>query len=594
MKYWLFDGDDVIGPFAPHELAAREDFSATSLICAEGASEDSAGWQMASFFDTFRFNNVTGRLENTFLPDEPPTLTERALAQAAALKENPTEISPAPEKPIVREPAAPSPAKPTQPAQPAPVPTQPKADVMPPVMKVSRPKKQEPAFIRLTKVKTPAVAPTPVALAQENADLDLVLPSQPVHAQEEKLTIAKKEPTQAIPQKEVAAEHKPVPATQEVKKPVETKKESPAAEKACSPGNPVAKKTTASQIAEPEVEIEPTCTLPLLDENAATANLPDLPSFEDKPQGFSPSDLAQETLLTQETSATEEMAELVPQTYATADPKPSATVSEPQATQETISAPAEKETNATQMQPTARNSADDVLSVNEKSTATPKTLEDSLNEQYPLPKRPRVKTLSEIKRQFANRPEQEDFILEQKLLARSSAKKSNRAVWIIPLVVVGVLLLVGISGVRALSKRSQTDQPTAHVAATQPEMTDMLSQAPAAGTKTVPPSAAVPKPAAPKPVTASDKALSAVQNYKLPGNKGTIASYFDRVYQPNLEQGYTASWSVEPLHKNTYIVKYRLTKTRMEPIVYVFQADAVRGQLTGALNNIALDLVGRI
>ncbi|MBO7191267.1 MAG: hypothetical protein J6V32_04120, partial [Elusimicrobiaceae bacterium] len=61
MKYWLFDGDDVIGPFAPHELAAREDFSATSLICAEGSSEDSAGWQVASSFDSFHFNSVTGR-----------------------------------------------------------------------------------------------------------------------------------------------------------------------------------------------------------------------------------------------------------------------------------------------------------------------------------------------------------------------------------------------------------------------------------------------------------------------------------------------------------------------------------------------------
>lgn len=32
----------------------------------------------------------------------------------------------------------------------------------------------------------------------------------------------------------------------------------------------------------------------------------------------------------------------------------------------------------------------------------------------------------------------------------------------------------------------------------------------------------------------------------------------------------------------------------MEPIVYVFQADAASGKLTGALNNIALDLVGKI
>ena len=66
MKYWLFDGNDVVGPFTLGELAARPDFSATSLICAEDASEDAAGWQMASFFEAFRFNPITGRVDGVF------------------------------------------------------------------------------------------------------------------------------------------------------------------------------------------------------------------------------------------------------------------------------------------------------------------------------------------------------------------------------------------------------------------------------------------------------------------------------------------------------------------------------------------------
>ena len=85
-----------------------------------------------------------------------------------------------------------------------------------------------------------------------------------------------------------------------------------------------------------------------------------------------------------------------------------------------------------------------------------------------------------------------------------------------------------------------------------------------------------------------------MQNYQLPGNKGTVAAYLSRLYRSQLSQGYSASWSVEPLHKSTYIVKYRLTKTRMEPVVYIFQADVAAGKLTGALNNITLDLVGKI
>ena len=90
------------------------------------------------------------------------------------------------------------------------------------------------------------------------------------------------------------------------------------------------------------------------------------------------------------------------------------------------------------------------------------------------------------------------------------------------------------------------------------------------------------------------KALSIAQNHLLPGNRGTIVNYLNHIYQDQLTQGYTAAWGVEPLYKNTYIVKYRLTKTRKEPIIYVFQVDVDANKLTGALNNISLDLVGKI
>ena len=90
------------------------------------------------------------------------------------------------------------------------------------------------------------------------------------------------------------------------------------------------------------------------------------------------------------------------------------------------------------------------------------------------------------------------------------------------------------------------------------------------------------------------KALEIVQNYQLSGQRGTLAAYLNRIYQAQLAQGYSGTWAAEPLYKNTYIVKYRLTKTRKEPIIYVFQADVAQGKLTGALNNISLDLVGKL
>ena len=582
MKYWLFDGDDVVGPFAPHELAAREDFSATSLICAEGASEDSAGWQMASFFDAFRFNSVTGRLENTFLPEEPPTLTERALTQQAATDEKPAPA--APDKPVIQ------PAK--VPEKPVTQPSQPNATVIPPVVKAARPKKQEPAFVRLTKVKKPATPPTPVALAQENADLDLVLPAKPVHDKTQSAPAAAEKPAASQPKKQAdASSAKAEPAQEEIKKTTPAQKTTDTPEKEVTKTAGTSKAT--SKTVTPDEEILPTCTLPLLDEEmAARAGLPSLRSLEESnlppvPEESQVPETPQDPAEFQESEklpVAEEIAELVPA---------SAPLEEAPAQPDT---PAEKETSAaTVARPAAWGDVSSLLKT-EAGNQTPQTLEASLEEKYPLPKRPRVKTLSEIKRQFANRPEQEDFILEQQLLARSPRKKS-RSVWVVPLFVIVVILIAGISGVRALSKRTSAPAKPLAQEAVQAEMLDTpkpaAAPAVAPAAKTNKPATAA-KPAAPKPVTASEKALSAVQNYKLPGNKGTIAAYFDRVYQPNLAQGYTASWSVEPLHKNTYIVKYRLTKTRMEPIVYVFQADAVRGQLTGALNNVALDLVGRI
>lgn len=104
-----------------------------------------------------------------------------------------------------------------------------------------------------------------------------------------------------------------------------------------------------------------------------------------------------------------------------------------------------------------------------------------------------------------------------------------------------------------------------------------------------------PLPAAPKtPPTQEQKAISIVQNYSLGAQRGTLANYLSRIYKTQLAQGYVGAWEAEPLYKNTYVVKYRLTKTRKEPIIYVFQADVAQGKLTGALNNISLDLVGKI
>ncbi|MBR3898794.1 MAG: hypothetical protein IKJ44_00800, partial [Elusimicrobiaceae bacterium] len=85
-----------------------------------------------------------------------------------------------------------------------------------------------------------------------------------------------------------------------------------------------------------------------------------------------------------------------------------------------------------------------------------------------------------------------------------------------------------------------------------------------------------------------------VQNHSLGAERGSVAQYLQKRYQKELQSGYVGVWSAEPLHRDVYVVKYRLAKTRKEPIVYIFQADTAKNKLTGALNNITLDLVGKI
>lgn len=94
--------------------------------------------------------------------------------------------------------------------------------------------------------------------------------------------------------------------------------------------------------------------------------------------------------------------------------------------------------------------------------------------------------------------------------------------------------------------------------------------------------------------TPEEQAKEIVQTYTLDQNRGTVADYLAKRYAKELAQGYTAAWAAEPLHRDVYVVKYRLAKSRKEPIMYVFQADTSKKKLTGALNNITLDLVGKI
>ena len=610
MKYWVFDGNDVVGPFALQEIAARADFSASTLICAEDASEDAAGWQMASFFDVFRFNPVTGKLEVIVLPDgsslraaaaaeQPGISTEKkpdylaaakAAAQEAAILPDVLkpgvgpEKAPAPEMQAQQTPSWVPPAQVVQSTGKKNVSDKGAANnvaaktEVPPVVK-----NPTPAPIRVSSEKIQTQPPVPVALAHDK--VDLVLPEKPtkVAKQEiateqpaaEKTAVAapstqtekpQEEPTEnpgaevpatksvvAAPQAAqtdapaVAQEVKPAPKTEPKKETPVVVQKKPEEEK----------KTTVSSLATPETEILSTCTLPIINEVLTQSDLPSLPEGEFQPVALP----AEPEFDFKEFLAGEVSAQPGPDAPATGDaPVVLQTVRE--ITPTDAPAVADKSQAASDSEPEER-----LISQTEKI--------------YPTPQRPQEEIIEEIERKSVPHSQsQEESLLEQQLLEQPTRRSAHLVLWIL------LLLVLAGAGWASWNKYFKPKPVVAEPPA--PVQTQAVAKP-----QPVEP-AATPAPVTPKPMTAEEKALAAVQNFQLPGDKGTIASYFDRVYQDRIAQGYTAHWSVEPLHKSTYIVKYRLTKTRTEPVVYVFQADAVRGQLTGALNNIALDLVGRI
>jgi len=573
MKYWLFDGNDVIGPFALRELAARADFSANSLICAEDASEDSAGWQMASFFESFRFNEITGRVEGFF----PVDTKTGPIPQVSAAPSSAAPVAPTPAAKPAEQPAkqaAPQPvqsaATPTKtatapaggdapkvaPVQPQPAPKVAKSTQEKPPLKKSTPAAKKPSsdlsFVRLSAAKKVSAPPTPIALARE--DVELVLPQQPAPA-----------PQATAPAVEAVSTTTPPAQTNAVA--------------AAATTTPPAKADDSSQKAaaplpEPEEEIVSTCTLPLVNEILTQSDLPTLPESEFQPVVL-PDEPKFDLKEFQTENALKEGPLMREDTFAVADEPASAQTATPVASAFVTQAelpPAAQEESAVQEESAAPASSADMAT--------------------PAPQPPQTETIDAAddaaEQELVARSGVEDLLPEPHQLAQPTHKKAYAALWILFLAVLACAgWFFGAPYVRALAlSRSGAQTTTSPVQQPLP-----AAEEPAAEPEQQPAPAPAP---APKPVTAADKALAAVQNYQLSGGKGTVASYFDRVYASLLAQGYTANWSVEPLHKNIYIVKYRLTKTRTEPIVYVFQADAARGQLTGALNNVALDLIGRI
>lgn len=89
-------------------------------------------------------------------------------------------------------------------------------------------------------------------------------------------------------------------------------------------------------------------------------------------------------------------------------------------------------------------------------------------------------------------------------------------------------------------------------------------------------------------ISPEEQTIDIVKNTMLKSKGETIGEYFQNVYGEN----YQTSWSAKPFTEKIYIVEFFASQVRSEPFVYLFRVDIEQQKITGALNNITLDLIG--
>lgn len=85
-----------------------------------------------------------------------------------------------------------------------------------------------------------------------------------------------------------------------------------------------------------------------------------------------------------------------------------------------------------------------------------------------------------------------------------------------------------------------------------------------------------------------DATIDIVKNTMLENKGKTIGEYLQNTYGEDFQ----TSWSAKPFTDKIYIVEFFASKVRNEPFVYLFRVDTEQQKITGALNNITLDLIG--
>ena len=618
MKYWLFDGSDVVGPFTPQELAARPGFAPTSLVCPENNSDQEDSWKMASAFEE--------------LSSEPAPAEEEELDTDTFDKEMDTLLKERSPLAGAQEPATEPPSSlkiPQKPAKPGPIEdyfNNMQGGDLGNILGIPDPNENSDMNLARTLAKqlNKTTPPADKIVDQDPFDEFTEEPDEEPQAKPEPAAPAVAK--QIAPQEENKAEPASIPMSAEPEeemeltvhgaktqilsdssagqdtleeKPAEVAKSEPAqAESNPTEPGPEHPELTPEQT-ENESKAATTFTLPVVDQPESElppmpqGPEPVLPAEQEVPSAdiaapvMDESAPATDTPLQNEFETPKEPVNPPADQPEQAEPAPQEikAASDPETTVVLATPGDEPATQGAEVQELAQQDnepVEDILVGALKVKATPEI-------QEPIKSVPVMPTVNQVRPRLKPTPEIQQFLTDtqnERIAPNRNNKKAMAALAVlVALLAIGILLMFNPMPADGQDKDAQNT----------PVSTELVPEEktiPATDDEILPP--APPPAVKPQAVSASDKALSAVQNYTLSGGRGTVAAYLDHLYRDKLSQGYTGAWSAEPLHKNAYIVKYRLTKTRMEPIVYVFQADVSKGTLTGALNNVALDLLGKI
>lgn len=567
MKYWLFDGGDIIGPFSLRELAGKKGFSSISLVCPDGFSDQADHWQMASTFP-----ELQPILNGEPLPQEE---TPNANPSQADQTNPPVEIDETPTsgEASLRLPLTPGKAGPIEEYF-----NTIKGEDLGNILGIPDPNENTDAD--LARVIANELGPLPEKEVYESFRQPLPEAQNAQEAPKRTEQVAPKQNPQEGSQPKTNAPTKQTeqPKTNAPQKTAGQPKPSaqqPGAQKPNAQSKPNAQKASAqpnkAQQAKPASKPKPTAQPK--PKQTAPAGAADLTREPDSPEGIRIIDLDEQQ------PAAKTTPKPARQTMPKKQPVRSETITKNEVeiekfdtgrVQEEISAYREPDTQS----PTPTEAEEEIVRKPARSQWLMAALACLLLfvlVRILVQENNYLDEISYAAKDFAAEKFPSVFAQKGEPLLSFDNSAAQAQPQEQPLRSVADALVPA----AAVLPNEETDLRSPYAEPEGDENTDL------AITEGV-------------PLTPAQTALVSVQNYELPNGRGTIKDYLQNYYAPQFNKGYEADWSVSLLHKNTYIVQYRLTKTRTEPIVYVFEADGEKGLLTGALNNITLDLVGKI